>query len=93
MRCGRGTVPLALVIHGHGVAGGPMHAVCCSCSTGHGRGRCVQGKVRAAPKAQLSESTVAAIRRRWVDVLEAATGCATYGDFRKRINAVLGRPF
>lgn len=53
----------------------------------------MQGKVRGAPKAQLSEDTVAAIRQRWVDVLEAATGCASYGDFRRRTNAELGRPF
>ena len=53
----------------------------------------MQGKVRSAPKVQLSEEAVVAITQRWVDDMEAATGCASYDDFRRRINAELGRPF
>lgn len=53
----------------------------------------MQGKVRTAPKVQLSEATVAAIRQRWVDVLQPVTGCASYDAFRSHTNAELGRPF
>lgn len=54
---------------------------------------CVQGKVRTAPKAALSEATRAALRQRWVELLEPATGCPTYEAFRRDTNAELGRPF
>eukprot|EP00892_Ulva_mutabilis_P007733 jgi/Ulvmu1/5331/UM022_0125.1 len=60
---------------------------------GMGEGACQWGKVRTAPKAQLSQATVASIRQRWVDLLEPVTGCASYEAFRASTNAELSRPF
>eukprot|EP00892_Ulva_mutabilis_P007732 jgi/Ulvmu1/5330/UM022_0124.1 len=51
------------------------------------------GKVRSAPKAQLSEATLAALEQRWVELMEPVTGCASYEAFRAHTNAELGRPF